>query len=189
MIGVSRRAPAHPALRLVTAFASLLLVVMLVGELINQRAVPASAPAQLQESMALEAPETGGVEALSQIAPESDAAGQTLEIAPMAAADMPTAAVETGVELPQGTPAPSAKMVAPPSSAEDSTNSAPSESQVQAFSAPEEAAQPALDRVALEGSASKIFGVERNLWRGLEGFLVLIVLVAGVSWLILWWRK
>lgn len=183
MVGAHRRTPPYPVFRLATALATLVLVLMFVGELISQRAgAPAAAPRQIQESLAFESAPAGEAEALSEFAPESAAAGdaQPLEMAPMVAAEAPTeAAAVAAVEAPEGTPPPSAKMVAPPTTGQEATEAAPSESQMQLFSAPEAVA------TAEEQTAPKIFGVERNLWHGLEAILAVIALAAGVSWLIL----
>jgi hypothetical protein len=184
MVGARRRAPAYPTLGFVTALASLVLVILLAGDLFNQRSGPTAAPAQIANTLQREAAQPEDTAALSKAAPDTLTAmpAPALEAAPMAAAEAPTDAVS---EILPGTPPPSAKMVAPPASAEEAAGAAPSEEAVQAFSLEVESTEVIQANPEVIEQTSKIFGVPRDLWRGVEISLALIALAAGIAWLIL----
>jgi hypothetical protein len=190
MMGKRPDAPAYPVLGLVSALASLLFIVLLVGDLLNQRT--ALAPAQIASQLQAEATQFGAAGSLTPGADEASEAAQApaLEPAPN------TAFAST--EAPLGTQPPSAaaKMLAPQPTQGEITATTPVEQpaeairppseQAQQFGAPASSAQDNDERssesTALSVSSPKIFGLNQNFWHGLEILAAILAIATGLAW-------
>jgi len=179
MAGGRQKAPAYPALRLVTVLASLLFVVLLVGDLIGQRAIPAAQPLQLESAMQLQdAASQEQPEALAKVAP------------PSVAAELPSA------KQAATPPSDLQLFAAPAAEAGSSQYPAPSgtedQGQVMETSAEEEP-NPVLKETGVGQAAapeqSQVFGLDQRTWRGLEILTGLIAFLAGLAWWIAWRRS
>lgn len=186
MAGQPARQPGYPALRLVSALASLVLVVLLVGELVNQRLGMTQVASDLQiEMVEEEAPAM-----LMQEAAPAAELEQPVEVAPEAGAlaPLPTVPVEDARKAAESTPAeaPSAKKIAPEETpAPAMLEAAPAEAETTILEAASEAG------AAVEAPAPRpqIFGLDRSLWRTLEILAALLAVLAGLAWWLLHRRR
>jgi anti-sigma factor RsiW len=205
MAGSPRKVPAYPVFRLVAAFASVLLVVLILGDLLGRSASPAAAPALMEMREAMQA------------APEpADQAQAPLESGASTVYLYPPAELEAAAPLAkkadaQATPPPEAALeaavIATPTveSAEAAlqTNLVPipsSEAADQAAAEAKLAEQPEITDEAtadtlhvetfavqaVESEAAplepQIFGIEQRLWRAAEILLALLAVGAGLAW-------
>ncbi|MCU0487403.1 MAG: hypothetical protein MUE67_00465 [Anaerolineales bacterium] len=183
MAGRPTRQPGYPALRLVSALASLVLVVLLVGELVNQRFGMPQVASDLQVEMV---EEEAPVMLMQEAAPAAELE-QPAESAPEAGAlaPLPTTPVEEARKAAESTPAdaPSAKMIAPEETpAPAMLEAAPVEAETAILdSAPEDAAATAVESPA---PRPQVFGLDRSLWRALEILAGFLAVLTGLAW----WR-
>jgi hypothetical protein len=175
-VGQRQRAPAYPALRLVTVLASIVFIILFAGDLFIQRSVPVAAPAQLMSAMEAETITTAEVQADAVM--ESPAA---LEAAPIAAPAEPEATPYPGAVMQFSAPEPPSEAYPEPLAKQAPQPSTLSSGEV----ALQDEAQAA--RIAQEPETidrPRIFGVEQRLWRVAEILAAIIALVAGLGWLL-----
>jgi hypothetical protein len=193
MVGKRPSAPAYPVLGLVSALASLLFIVLLVGDLLNQRT--ALAPARIKNELQAEVVQSEAANSHSPAAPDEVEATPALEAAPMAA---PFASTE--VSLGTQPPAAAAKMIAPPPTPGETAASPPAEAAPKAILPPSvQAQQPgssaapsqepgglSSDRTSPSVTAPQIFGLNQIFWHGLETLAAILAVAAGLAW---WIRR
>ncbi len=186
MAGQPTRQPVYPALRLVSALASLVLVVLLVGELVNQRL----GMTQLASDLQVEMVEEEAPAMLMQEAAPAAELDQPAEAAPAAGAlaPLPTAPAEEARKSAESTPAeaPSAKMIMPEETpAPAMLEAAPAEAETTILEAAPEAA------AAIETPAPRpqVFGLDRSLWRAVEILAALLAVLSGLAWWLLRRRR
>ncbi len=182
MAGQPIRQPGYPALRLVSALASLVLVVLLVGELVNQRLGMTQVAGDLQVEMV---EEEAPAMLMQEAAPAAELE-QPAEAAPEAGAlaPLPTALGGEARKAAESTPeeAPSAKKIAPEETPTPAMlEAAPAEAETAILESVPEAA------IAVESAAprAQVFGLDRSLWRALEILAALLAVITGLAWWLL----
>lgn len=174
MAGKPRAAHAHPTLRLATALAGILFIVLFLGDLLSQRTV--MAPAQFDAAMLAEEVTQPEAAPLSQVVPEEapDEAAGAREAPPPAAlvapTETPTEAAMQAFEAPAE--AKTAPKIAPTPVAAEATEAAEAVEAATLLSEPTPLRQT-------------IFGIDRRIWQGLEILLALMAIAGGLSWFIL----
>jgi cytoskeletal protein RodZ len=191
MVGKRSSAPGYPILGLVSALASLLFIVLLVGDLLNQRAT--LAPVQIASEMQAETAQFEAASSLTTEAAEEAAATHALELeaAPLAAFAV------TEAPLDAQPPAAVAKIAVPQPTPSEISGSPPAESAIQPpseqarqFNAPqspvEDTGELSSDRTAPAATSAQIFGVNQNFWHGLEILAAILAVATGMAW---WIRR
>jgi len=206
MAGLPRRTPAYPALRLVAALASVMLVVLIVGDLLGQSATPAAAPALMEMREVLEsapgsadqsqAPQESGVYTayLSPSAELEPAAPLAKQAVPQASSPPPEAALKAMVTAtPVARPAEEALEAAlyptPLPQAADQVPAAAELADLPEITTEAEAGAYEVETFAVQAVESdaamfkpQIFGVDRRIWRAAEILVALLALGAGLAW-------
>jgi hypothetical protein len=190
IVGKRSRTPAYPALGLVSALASLLFIVLLVGDLLNQQT--ALAPAQITNG--LQAEVTQFKEASPNIPGALDAGeaaqAPALEAAPMAApAAAPTEeAPSPAAKVMAPQPTPSETVIPPPAELPEAVQ--PSAEQAQNFAAPapreQESGEQSPEKKTSSVMAPKIFGLNEDFWHALEITAAVLAVTTGIAW---WLRR